>query len=150
MPCDTRASYSKKTQSRERKKERRGDLDRASCLLVIRHFRRKALMGSAAVTAVAAGQKQMAERERFEPLLLPPPSPARFIRWRERASPDKVSAIESGDADGRTGATRLPCSFHPEPTQIFIGESGFSGTPKTSPDSSYFPLALKTLFETYK
>ena len=52
-------------------------------------------MGSA---AVAAGQKQMAERERFEPLLLPPPSPARFIRWRERASPDKVSAIESGDA----------------------------------------------------
>ena len=137
MPCDTRASYSKKTQSRERKKERRGDLDRASCLLVIRHFRRKALMGSA---AVAAGQKQMAERERFEPLLLPPPSPARFIRWRERASPDKVSAIESGDAV----AVSLPCSFHPEPTQIFIGESGFSGTPKISPNSSYFPLALKT------
>ena len=137
MPCDTRASYSKKTQSRERKKERRGDLERASCLLVIRHFRRKALMGSA---AVAAGQKQMAERERFEPLLLPPPSPARFIRWRERASPDKVSAIESGDAV----AVSLPCSFHPEPTQIFIGESGFSGTPKISPNSSYFPLALKT------
>ena len=103
-------------------------------------------MGSAAAVAVAAGQKQMAERERFEPLLLPPPSPARFIRWRERASPDKVSAIESGDGV----AVSLPCSFHPEPTQIFIGESGFSGTPKTSPDSSYFPLALKTLLETYK
>ena len=132
MPCDTRASYSKKTQS---KREERGSGPR--CLLVIRHFRRKALMGSA---AVAAGQKQMAERERFEPLLLPPPSPARFIRWRERASPDKVSAIESGDAV----AVSLPCSFHPEPTQIFIGESGFSGTPKISPNSSYFPLALKT------
>ena len=110
-------------------------------------------MGSAAVTAVAAaaamaaGQKQMAERERFEPLLLLPPPPSRRDLLDGASEPGQSEC----DREWRRGRAPLaPCSFHPEPTQIFIGESGFSGTPKTSPDSSYFPLALKTLLETYK